>query len=56
MEQATYQPGHSRIEQIQTIQQIIEKSIEFHNLVLFVLLIILKHLIQSIKLNLGNTL
>ena len=28
-EQAAYQPGHSTIEQIQTIQQIIEKSIEF---------------------------
>ena len=29
IEQAAYQPGHSTIEQIQTIQQIIEKSIEF---------------------------
>ena len=28
-EQVAYQPGHSTIEQIQTIQQIIEKSIEF---------------------------
>ena len=28
-EQAAYQPRHSTIEQIQTIQQIIEKSIEF---------------------------
>ena len=56
VEQAAYQPGHSTIEQIQTIQQITEKSIEFHNLVLFVLLTILKHLIQSIKLNLENTL
>ena len=28
-EQAAYQPGHSTIEQIQSIQQIIEKSIEF---------------------------
>ena len=28
-EQEAYQPGHSTIEQIQTIQQIIEKSIEF---------------------------
>ena len=27
--QGAYQPGHSTIEQIQTIQQIIEKSIEF---------------------------
>ena len=30
IEQAVYQPGHSTIKQIQTIQQIIEKSIEFH--------------------------
>ena len=29
IEQAAYQPGRSTIEQIQTIQQIIEKSIEF---------------------------
>ena len=29
IEQAAHQPGHSTIEQIQTIQQIIEKSIEF---------------------------
>ena len=29
IEQAAYQPGHSTIQQIQTIQQIIEKSIEF---------------------------
>ena len=28
-EQAAYQSGHSTIEQIQTIQKIIEKSIEF---------------------------
>ena len=29
IEQAAYQPGHSTIEQIQAIQEIIEKSIEF---------------------------
>ena len=29
IEQAAYQPGHSTIEQTQTIQQIIENSIEF---------------------------
>ena len=29
IEQAAYQPGHSAIKKIQTIQQIIEKSIEF---------------------------
>ena len=29
IEQAAYQPGHSTIKQIRTIQQIIEKSIEF---------------------------
>ena len=29
IQQAAYQPGHSTIEQIQTIQQIIEKSMEF---------------------------
>ena len=29
IEQAAYQPGHCTIEQTQTIQQIVEKSIEF---------------------------
>ena len=29
IEKAAYQPGHSTTKQIQTIQQIIEKSIEF---------------------------
>ena len=29
IEQAAYQPGHSTLKQMQTIQQIIEKSIEF---------------------------
>ena len=29
IEQAAYQPGHRTIEQMQTIQQIIEKSREF---------------------------
>ena len=47
IEQAAYQPGHSIIEQIQTIQQIIEKLINSNNIVLFVLLIIQIHLIQS---------
>ena len=36
-EQAAYQPGHITIEQIRTIQQIIEKSINSNNHVLFVL-------------------
>ena len=38
IEQAAYQPGHSIIEQIQTIQQIIEKLIKFqqHCLICFI--------------------
>ena len=58
IEQAAYQPGHNTIEEIQTTQQITEKLIEFQQpcviLKHIILLIILKHLIQSIKLNFGK--
>ena len=58
IEQSVYQPGHSAIEKIQTTQQIIEKLIEFQQpcviLKHIILLIILKHLIQSIKLDFGK--
>ena len=54
IDQAAYQPDHSTIEQIQAIRQIIEKSIEFQQPCVIVLLIIQKHLIQLIKLNFGK--